>query len=254
MQKENHGSSEAEALQPIPDGLVVLTFDDGNKSDYTYVGPLLKRYGFGATFFITEGLNFLNNKAHYVTWEEVRELHEAGFEIGNHTCYHKNVNTQSREELLADVIHIDNRCEEYGIPVPETFCYPGYSHGPAAVEVLMEKGFRFARRGIAPEYTYHSEGGRGPAYAPDVHHPLLIPTTGASGPNWGFADLVWAVEQAKDGKITILTFHGVPALEHPWVNTSPELFKTYMDYLRDNSYTVIALRDLAKYGNPMENH
>jgi peptidoglycan/xylan/chitin deacetylase (PgdA/CDA1 family) len=254
MQKENHGSSEAEALQPIPDGLVVLTFDDGNKSDYTYVGPLLKRYGFGATFFITEGLNFLNNKAHYVTWEEVRELHEAGFEIGNHTCYHKNVNTQSREELLADVIHIDNRCEEYGIPVPETFCYPGYSHGPAAVEVLMEKGFRFARRGIAPEYTYHSEGGRGPAYAPDVHHPLLIPTTGAAGPNWGFADLVWAVEQAKDGKITILTFHGVPALEHPWVNTSPELFKTYMDYLRDNSYTVIALRDLAKYGNPMENH
>jgi peptidoglycan/xylan/chitin deacetylase (PgdA/CDA1 family) len=252
MQKENQESSEA--LQPIPDGLVVLTFDDGNKSDYTYVGPLLKRYGFGATFFITEGLNFLNNKAHYVTWEEVRELHEAGFEIGNHTCYHKNVNTQSREELLADVIHIDNRCEEYGIPVPETFCYPGYSHGPAAVEVLMEKGFRFARRGIAPEYTYHSEGGRGPAYAPDVHHPLLIPTTGASGPNWGFADLVWAVEQAKDGKITILTFHGVPALEHPWVNTSPELFKTYMDYLRDNSYTVIALRDLAKYGNPMENH
>ena len=157
MQKENQESSET--LQPIPDGLVVLTFDDGNKSDYTYVGPLLKRYGFGATFFITEGLNFLNNKAHYVTWEEVRELHEAGFEIGNHTCYHKNVNTQSREELLADVIHIDNRCEEYGIPVPETFCYPGYSHGPAAVEVLMEKGFRFARRGIAPEYPYHSEGG-----------------------------------------------------------------------------------------------
>ena len=251
MQKENHGSSEAEALHPIPDGLVVLTFDDGNKSDYTYVGPLLKRYGFGATFFITEGLNFLNNKAHYVTWEEVRALHEDGFEIGNHTRHHKNVNTQSRAELLADLIHIDNRCEEYGIPVPETFGYPGDSHGPEAVEVLMKKGVRFARRGIAPEYPYHLEGGRGPAYAPDVHHPLLIPTTGAAGPNWGFADLVWAVEQAKDGKITILTFHGVPALEHPWVHTSPELFKTYMDYLRDNGYTVIALRDLAKYVNPM---
>ena len=251
MQKENHGSSEAEALQPIPDGLVVLTFDDGNKSDYTYVGPLLKRYGFGATFFITEGLNFLNNKAHYVTWEEVRALHEDGFEIGNHTRHHKNVNTQSKAELLADVIHIDNRCEEYGIPVPETFGYPGDSHGSEAVEVLMKKGVRFARRGIAPEYPYHLEGGRGPAYAPDVHHPLLLPTTGASGPNWGFADLVWAVEQAKDGKIAILTFHGVPALEHPWVNTSPELFKTYMDYLRDNGYTVIALQDLAKYVNPM---
>ena len=252
MQKENQGLSEAEALHPIPDGLVVLTFDDGNKSDYTYVGPLLKRYGFGATFFITEGLNFLNNKAHYVTWEEVRELHEEGFEIGNHTHHHKNVNTQSKEELLADLIHIDKQCTEYGIPIPETFAYPGSSHGQAAVEVLTEKEVRFARRGGAPEFPYRLEGGRGPAYAPDVHHPLLIPTTGESGPNWGFEDLVWAVEQARDGKIAILTFHGVPALEHPWVNTSPELFKTYMDYLRDNSYTVIALQDLVKYVDTSE--
>ena len=87
--------SQTQGLQSIPDRLIVLTFDDGNKSDATYVAPLLKRYGFGGTFFITEGLNFLNNKAHYVTWEEVKALHEAGFEIGNHTRHHKNVNTQS---------------------------------------------------------------------------------------------------------------------------------------------------------------
>ena len=247
MQKENHGLSATEAPQSIPDGLIVLTFDDGNKSDYTYVGPLLKRYGFGATFFITEGLNFLNSKAHYVTWEEILQLHEEGFEIGNHTRHHKNVNTQLKKELIADLIHIDKRCEEYGIPIPETFGYPGDSHGRESVEVLMEKGCRFARRGIGPEFPYDLEGGRGPAYAPDVHHPLLIPSTGVAGPNWGFEDLVWAVEQAKDGKIAVLTFHGVPALEHPWVDVSPELFKTYMDYLRDSGCTVVALRDLTKY-------
>ena len=88
-------------LQPIPDRLVVLTFDDGNKSDATYVAPLLKSYGFGGTFFITEGLNFLTNKNRYVTWEEVKALHEAGFEIGNHTRHHKNVNNQSSEDLLS---------------------------------------------------------------------------------------------------------------------------------------------------------
>ena len=31
MQEENQGMSETEILQPIPDRLVVLTFDDGNK-------------------------------------------------------------------------------------------------------------------------------------------------------------------------------------------------------------------------------
>ena len=252
MEIKNQELSKTEALHPIPDGLIVLTFDDGNKSDYTYVGPLLKRYGFGATFFITEGLGFLKNKAHYVTWDEICALHADGFEIGNHTRHHKNVNTQSKEELLTDLIHIDKRCEEYGIPVPETFGYPGDSRGPEAVEVLTEKGYRFARRGIGPEFPYHLEGGRGPAYDPDVHHPLVIPSTGVPGPNWGFEDLVWAVEQAKDGKIAILTFHGVPALEHPWVDVSPEVFKTYMDYLRDTNCTVTALRDLAKHVDASE--
>ena len=41
--------------KPIPDKLVVLTFDDGSISQLRNAGPLLKELGFGATFFITEG-------------------------------------------------------------------------------------------------------------------------------------------------------------------------------------------------------
>lgn len=245
-------ASRVQDLQPIPDRLVVLTFDDGNRSDITYVAPLLKRYGFGATFFITEGLNFLKNKAHYVTWEEVKELHDAGFEIGNHTRHHINVNTQTSEEILADLQHIDLRCKEHGIPEPQTFCYPGYSNGPEAVKVLTGKGLLFARRGVAPEFPYDSEGGRGPAYDPARHHPLLIPTTGAAGPHWEIDDLLWAIEQARDGKIAVLTFHGVPALDHSWVNTEPETFESCMDYLYDKGCTVIPLRDLGKYVDPIQ--
>src|SRR5262249_5395042 len=42
---------------PIPDRLVVLTFDDASKSHFTVARPLLKKYGFGATFFVTEGFD-----------------------------------------------------------------------------------------------------------------------------------------------------------------------------------------------------
>ena len=43
---------------PIPEKLVVLTFDDAPASQYDIVAPLLQEYGFGATFFVCE---FPNN-------------------------------------------------------------------------------------------------------------------------------------------------------------------------------------------------
>ena len=150
----------------IPDGLVVLTFDDGVKSQHTFAAPILRECGFNATFYITEGLNFLTDKTRYLTWEEVRELHDMGFEIGNHTRQHKSVANQSGEELLSDIRHIDRQCNHHGIPIPTTFCYPGYTNTLEAVEVIKERGFTYARRGTAPEYPYHREGGRGPAYNP----------------------------------------------------------------------------------------
>lgn len=46
----------------VPDKLMVLAFDDSSASHYAVARPVLKRYGFGATFFITEGFTFLTNK------------------------------------------------------------------------------------------------------------------------------------------------------------------------------------------------
>src|SRR5436853_303369 len=77
--------------EPIPDRLVVLTFDDASRSHYAVARPLLKKYGFGATFFVTEGFDFPTNKRDFMTWEEIAQLHRDGFEIGNHTLDHKGV-------------------------------------------------------------------------------------------------------------------------------------------------------------------
>ena len=64
----------ARALEPIPDKVVVLTFDDASKSHFTVARPLLKKYGFGATFFVTEGFDSRTNKRDYMTWEEIATL------------------------------------------------------------------------------------------------------------------------------------------------------------------------------------
>jgi peptidoglycan/xylan/chitin deacetylase (PgdA/CDA1 family) len=81
-------TDRARALEAVPEKLVVLTFDDSVASHHSVVRPILKRYGFGATFFITEGFTFRTDKQDYMTWEQIRELHADGFEIGNHTRDH----------------------------------------------------------------------------------------------------------------------------------------------------------------------
>ena len=230
---------------PVPDKLVVLTFDDSAKSHASFVAPLLKKHGFGATFFITEGFDFPTNKIGYMTWEEIAGLHKMGFEIGNHTARHANAGQQTREALTADLEVIERRCREHDIPKPVSFAYPGNDMGGSVIEVLKEKGYRFGRRGGAPEFPY--EGGRGIAFDPRKHEPLSIPSAGDARPVWKLEDLVRAVSQAKDGRIAVLQFHGVPDREHPWVSTEPEMFEQYLGYLKDNGYTVMALRDLAKY-------
>ncbi|MCX6866713.1 MAG: polysaccharide deacetylase family protein [Verrucomicrobia bacterium] len=237
-------------LLPVPARLIVLTFDDGNKSDVEFVALLLKQYGFGATFFVSDCDWFRKDKQTYMTWEEVRKLHDMGFEVGNHTRSHPNLAKLPVEAVAAEVEAIEQLHRDHGLPRPTSFCYPGYKVNRAVVGVLIRKGYRFARRGVGPEYPYSGRGDCGPAYDPADDHPLLVPTTGAWGPDYTWEDFLWTVSQAKDGKIAVLTLHGVPDVKHPWVNTDPAVFQRCMKYLKDHNYTVIALRDLAKYVDP----
>lgn len=237
-------------LEPIPDKLVVLTFDDSVASQFTQVRPLLKQHGFGATFFITEGFSFRTNKSDYMTWEQIAALSRDGFEIGNHTASHLGVSADTLGRLRQELELIQDRCVEQGIPRPVSFAYPGNAIHPGALSLLTSMGFRFARRGAQPEFAY--ETGRGVAYDPMEDHPLLVPTAGDARPTWTLDDVKRAVSVARAGKIAVLQFHGVPDREHPWVNTPVERFAGYLNWLKAEGYRCIALRDLERYVDPRD--
>jgi len=242
-----HGIRAAD-VAPLPDELVVLTFDDSVKSHFTVVRPLLKKYGFGATFFITEGFDFPTNKQDYMTWDEIEQLHRDGFEIGNHTRDHLSITDENAAQVAEQLEAVAKHCEEHSIPRPTSFAWPGNSISTKAFAALAEHGIHFARRGGAPEYDYKS--GKGWAYEPGLDHPFLIPSAGDARPDWELEDLKRAVQQAKFGRIAVLQFHGVPDRAHPWVHTTPEKFEMYLRYLAENHYKVVALRDLEKYVDP----
>lgn len=229
-------AAEPAVLAPaVPDKIVVLTFDDSVASHATFVAPLLKKLGFGATFFITEGFEFAADKEHYMTWEQIKALHDDGFEIGNHTRHHTAVTAQKPEQIIADIEYIEKQCEAHGIPRPTSFCYPNYKTSDAAVKILRKRGYQFARTGIFKPFD------------PAHDEPRLMPHVFDSKPASTFEQFTKAVASANDGKIAVITFHGVPDIKHPWVNTDPSQFEKFMQHLKDQHCTVIAVRDMAKY-------
>ncbi|MBJ6144896.1 polysaccharide deacetylase family protein [Hymenobacter sp. BT559] len=220
--------------RPVPDRLVVLTFDDAALTHATYVAPLLKKYGFGATFFVCEFREPpFSDKTKYMSWAQIRDLGRQEFEVGSHTLTHRHVNKMTERELTAELDSLESRCRAQHLPRPRTFAYPGYDTAPSALPVLRHQGYRLARTG----------GDR--PYDPAHDNPLLIPSYTTLATNR--QQILDALALAKDERLVVLTIHGVPDLAHDWVTTPPALFEEYLQYLYDHHYRVVALRDIARY-------
>ena len=73
----------------IPSKSVIITLDDGYRSIFKFAYPLLKRYGYTATLFIYT--DFVEASRNALTWNQLRELKAAGFEIGSHSISHADL-------------------------------------------------------------------------------------------------------------------------------------------------------------------
>lgn len=225
-------------IKPIPEKLVVLTFDDACASHATFVGPLLKKLGFGATFYITTFGNPTPDPNVYMNWNQIKGLERMGFEIGNHTWSHSQIIGENVDDKLPDTIKIEELCAANQIARPTTFCWPIYTTSRAFSLLLAERGYLFARSG----------GRNDRPYRPAVDSPFETPsfTMIATTPLEAFTS---AAKRATRGRIPIFTFHGVPDIEHAGISVEPARFEQMMNFLKDNHYTVIAMRDIAQYVN-----
>ena len=228
----------------VPKKLVVLTFDDGNISDLTTVAPILKEHGFGATFYITSGWV---GKPGRLNWKQIKELHNQGFDIGNHSSSHPNMLHISENDIREQIISFDDVCAKHGIPKATSFAYPGGHHDRRMVKALAAQGYLTARRAVSPEYPLHESGGPGPNYEPSEDDPFLIPGAYVRG-NLSSSDQEFeeVLSRARKGSICVLIYHGVPDV-HSHCSTSVELFTKDMNYLKNNGFTVISVRDLSSY-------
>ena len=216
---------------------VVLSFDDSVSNHATLVAPLLAQYGFGGTFYTTEFTGdgddrFDLDKRQYMDWQQIKELHAMGFEIGNHTWHHPNLARLDTKSILAEIEVIEQRCAEHGIPRPSTFAYPGGHESVVACEILKKKGYLCSRSGDNRPYR------------PSEDSIWSIPSFVIKGENEPLFHE--ALSLAVKGEIVIFTFHGVPDYTHPWVTTPPEAFRRMMAALHQTGLPVVSLKTLVE--------
>lgn len=132
------GLSVSDVLDTKAEG-VAITFDDGCASDLTVAAPILRQANFGATFYITVG--FLGRPG-YMIARQVRELNDAGFDIGCHSMTHPYLTDLSPRELNREIVEAKSQLEEMiGRPVHHFSC-PGGRWSPRVSEVSCRAGYR----------------------------------------------------------------------------------------------------------------
>jgi peptidoglycan/xylan/chitin deacetylase (PgdA/CDA1 family) len=73
----------------LPEKPIVISFDDNWRSALTVARPLLDKHGFvGVAFVISSSVGANERK---LTWDDCKQLAEAGWEIGSHTKTHENL-------------------------------------------------------------------------------------------------------------------------------------------------------------------
>jgi len=130
-----------ETGQPLPKKAVAITFDDGRWGQYDLAFPLLQKYGFAATFFIVT--DWVGQDG-FVTWDEVREMSDAGMLIGSHTLDHFNMNTLSDERLAQECANSKTIIEGKIGKKVDYLAYPGGSHNQRVMDAVKAAGYKGA--------------------------------------------------------------------------------------------------------------
>lgn len=124
----------------IPMRPVVITFDDGNLDVYQDAYPILKKYGFVATFYIVD--RYMNGKD-MVTTDQVKELIQAGWEIGSHSEYHTDL-TSAGADLETEIrLSKLNMAERLGVTI-KSFAYPFGSVNEQVISKTINSGYTSA--------------------------------------------------------------------------------------------------------------
>jgi peptidoglycan/xylan/chitin deacetylase (PgdA/CDA1 family) len=123
----------------VPPGWVVLTFDDGNLSDYVHAFPVFRQLGFAATFFV--GANRLGVGGG-VSPEMLAEMSRDGMDVGSHGMTHRFLSTLDAAEEEKELSGSKSVLEDVVGEKVLFFAPPGGRIGRRGIEALRRLSYR----------------------------------------------------------------------------------------------------------------
>lgn len=136
-------------FSPAAAKIIVITFDDGYKDNFTFAASELKRFGMKATFFVTTSYITGDVKKYwrggknreYMRWEDVRSLSDAGFEIGSHMLHHIKLAELSDADMARELKESKDIIASHIEKNVNVFSYPYGSVSQKVIAAAKQAGY-----------------------------------------------------------------------------------------------------------------
>lgn len=132
---------EGDNSEHTPKKPVLLTFDDGYIDNYEQAMPILAKYGFPATLFVSPGMTEHDG---YLNWEQIKKLQAAGWDIQPHGMSHPHLPKLSAEKQAYEIVEARKQIEAQLGTTADIFCYPYGEFNKTTLQLLNQHGFRYA--------------------------------------------------------------------------------------------------------------
>ncbi len=163
---------------PLPDGAVLITFDDGYRDNLLNAAPILRRYGYPAVLFVPIGYlgtrRPLPHDEHLAArgvvnptldWSELAELEDAGIRVESHGIGHRPLADLEVDEAAREITLSKLRLEEALARPVRAFAYVKGSEAHyrlVHLSLLRQAGYEIAFTSVS--------GANGPSTDPlQVH-------------------------------------------------------------------------------------
>mgnify|MGYP000198849040 CR=1 FL=1 len=214
---------------------VVLSIDDGHRSVYEKVYPLLKRYRMTATLAVIvntltgQGVNYYpGGSPYYLTRGEIKEMIDScGIEVASHTLSHPWLTRLDSSRAWQEIYQSRMILESlFGVPVI-TFVYPYGDMDERVRRLVKRAGYQAARAVRSGDVNFWLDPYRLPEF--ELRKEV---------------SLVAAKSYVKNHRVSIILLHRIVEQPQFFTEWPAKEFAEFLDWLDQEGVKTVTIADL----------